>query len=628
MDFENDNQQPAGTPFPINTALGETMPLNSNSNSNAFNPNQQFLGFTQGSPWNPTQFAQFNPSMYPPPWMYQQPPGMMPHSGMNARSTTSMDVDRTDRSDPGDWVAHPEYRIVSHIHRDIHGCPDLLGHLVTAKRAGDVNLLTALKTIEDDVSRPFKESAQRAKVKVTSLETKILTMTAEHEEKVQALTTSFTDKQNTLQEKYNTALEEKSQLIVEMAALRETADRLRREAASPVRSSRSAPYRRPDDRNPMRRSNGPEGSYISRSTSRIVTIPTSSTLSPDWGNLRVPFPTQAASWTTLEHSGFRPGRDFSLVTIDWAAFDGVGKSSAYVDQCIATNTLPSPTVFPHGPSLGLQAIPTTRGDLKALIDCSSVKGNVGDLLHLRFAYTLAEYIEQGTEFAPSVDPFYAEEKVILENVEALHPLWAQSTKLLDHSTFRIHGVPTDWATPCVIPPVATPDAGHRNDWFQWGLYYFVHGDAHSLLGQLMFDCGIIDIDGVRASRILSETTPPRSGKSREAYDGWRFSFISLISKPQLYQELVAKYHIVINPAIRLTRPSGNPPYNLETVARHFAACGISIPAVNSMIRFGWQFIIDQQHSVDQLSSVQISIRRFVERGTLPCLVLPYFLSGR
>ncbi|KAL0058286.1 hypothetical protein AAF712_015048 [Marasmius tenuissimus] len=520
-----------------------------------------------------------------------------------------MDVDRTDRSDPGNWVAHPEYRIVSHIHRDIHGCPDLLGHLVTAKQAGDPTLATALKNIEDDVARPYKESAQRAKVKVSTLEAKLQAVTAEHEEKINTLTATHTEQIKTLQDKYNTVLEEKSKLIVDMTAYREAAERSRRESTIPFRP-RLTPYRRPDDRVLSRRANIVAGPTVSQPTPRII------------GKTSIPFPNQAASWTTLEHSGFRPGRDTSLVTINWDEYDGLGKTSAYVDQCLATNTVPTPTVFPPGEPIGLQAIPTTRAEINALISRSAIKGNVGDLLRLRFAFTLAEYLDQGTEYAPNIDPFYGEEKVILGQMPALHPSWAESSKFLDHSTFRIHGVPTDWSTPCVLPPVSAPETADRNKWTLWGHYYFVHGDAPSLLGLFMLDCGIFDIETIRASRILNELTPPRTGKSREGFDAFRLTFISFITKAGLYEELLTKYNLSICSTIRLAKPIGGPPYDLEFMARHFASCGISISTANSTIRFGWQFCIDQLHMTSNTSVVKSQYSTVLNEARFRALFYP------
>ncbi|KAK1230631.1 hypothetical protein PQX77_006275 [Marasmius sp. AFHP31] len=617
MDFESNNtQQPSGTPFPINTAVGETVPLNTNTNPFS----QPLLGFTQGGPWNPAQYAQFTQPMFQPPWMYQQ------HSGMMARPTSNMDVDRTDSSDSGNWVAHPEYRIVSHIHREIRGCPDLLGHAVIAQQANDPGFNNAVKIVEDDITRPFKESAQRAKAKVTLLEAKLQATITDHEEKVNLLTSTYTEKLNTLQEKYNTVLEEKSKLIVDMTSLRESLERNRREYNSA--RSRIAPYRRPEDRALTRRSIFVAGPTVSQPTPPFMMTNSSlSSLYPDWGNLRIPFPNQAATWSTLEHSGYRPGRDNSLVTINWDEFDGVGKTSAYVDQCIASNVLPAPTVFPSGISTGLQSIPTTRAELTALVSRCAIEGNVEDIYHLRFAYTLADYLDQGTEYAPNVNPFYDAEKEILGLMAALYPPWSTSSKFLDHSTFRIHGVPTNWSTPCVLPPVNTPDAANRNNWVQWGQYYFVHGDAHSLVGQFMLDCGVFDAENVRAGRILTELTPPRTGKSREAFDAFRLGFISFITKAGLYEELLTKYGLSVSPSIRLSRPVGGPPYDLEFMARHFASCGISISTYNSTLRFGWQFSIDQQHLTTNSAAIKSQYLTVLNEARFRALFYPISPPG-
>ncbi|KAL0067291.1 hypothetical protein AAF712_005689 [Marasmius tenuissimus] len=315
----------------------------------------------------------------------------------------------------------------------------------------------------------------------SSLEAKLQSVTAESEEKIKLLTLAHTEKYNALQDKYITALEKKSKLVVDMTSYREVAERFRRESTLP--RSRPTPYRGPNDRVTPRRANIGEGPYIPQPTLWTITIPSTSALSLDWGNLRVPFPTQAASWTTLEHSGFRPSRDFALVIINWAAYNGVGKSSAYVNQCIATNTLPKPTVFPPGESIGLQVIPTTRGDLRALISRAATSGNVGDLLHLRFAYTLVEYLDQGTGYAPNIDlstlrrrsflercrlctphgpnhpnistiaPFVSTEYLSNGTLSAKFPQWLPPTLVV--VMIGVSGVYT--STPCMVMPAPSSD---------------------------------------------------------------------------------------------------------------------------------------------------------------------------
>ncbi|KAK1219044.1 hypothetical protein PQX77_018250, partial [Marasmius sp. AFHP31] len=335
--------------------------------------------------------------------------------------------------------------------------------------------------------------------KVTLLEVKLQATITEHEEKVNLLTSTYTEKLNTLQEKYNTVLEEKSKLIVDMTSLRESLKRNRREYNSA--RSHIAPYRRPEDR------------------------------------------------ALTRHSIFVAG----------------------------------PTVSQPTPPFMM----TNLAELTALVSRCAIEGSVKDIYHLYFAYTLADYPDQGTEYAPNVNPFYDVEKEILGHMAALYPPWLTSSKFLDHSTFCIHGVPTNWSTPCVLPPVNTPDAANRNNWVQWGQYYFVHGDAHSLVGQFMLDCG-----------------------SREAFDAFRLGFMSFITKAGLYEELLMKYGLSVSPSICLSRPVGGPPYDLEFMAsvmktaRHFASCGISISTYNSTLHFGWQFSIDQQHLTTNSAAIK------------------------
>ncbi|KAF9260908.1 hypothetical protein L218DRAFT_1078997 [Marasmius fiardii PR-910] len=221
--FENVNnrQDAPSQPFPIISAqnMGEGAPLNFGFPS----------GINQGSPFNPNQFSQFtSPNYMYPGWMVQHP-GMHMIPPRPTAGTTNMDVDGIDPSDDGDWVSHPEHRIVDHIHCNNQKCNDLLGHIIMAKRRGDPRLKAALKDIEDDIVQPYKESAQRAKAKVSSLEAKLDSVKAEYETRLTNMDNNFNSKYNTLQQRYQDALDDKAKLFVENTSLRESMDRTRRD---------------------------------------------------------------------------------------------------------------------------------------------------------------------------------------------------------------------------------------------------------------------------------------------------------------------------------------------------------------------------------------------------------------
>ncbi|KAF9259291.1 hypothetical protein L218DRAFT_947697 [Marasmius fiardii PR-910] len=221
--FDNTASRTDGTqhPFPVisSNGVGEGTPLNF-----GFPP-----GINQGSPFNPAQYNQFaHPNYIFPGWMMQ-------HSGMQmtpARpiiGTNNMDLDGTDHSDDGEWISHPEHRIIDHVHRQNRKCGDLLGHIIMAKRRGDPGLKSALKDIEDDIIQPYKESAQRAKAKVSSLESKLDSTKSEYEARLTNMDNNFNAKYQALQQKYQDALDDKARLVVENTSLKEAMDRTRRE---------------------------------------------------------------------------------------------------------------------------------------------------------------------------------------------------------------------------------------------------------------------------------------------------------------------------------------------------------------------------------------------------------------
>ncbi|KAF9254756.1 hypothetical protein L218DRAFT_1009323 [Marasmius fiardii PR-910] len=223
-----------------------------------------------------------------------------------------------------------------------------------------------------------------------------------------------------------------------------------------------------------------------------------------WGNFHMPFPNRETAFTTIQHSGFRPGMDQALVTVDWNEVDGLGHTSTYVDQCIATNTVPTPTVFPDAICVGLQSIPLMLEDIRALAEKASTPGDLLGLYYLWFALSFAQYLEQSRDDAPHVNPFYGAAKIILSMVHEANPIWSQSSKYLDASEFRITSVSYSWNEEAVIPAVGLPtDNMDRYNYVKWGHYWFVHEDPSVLIGQTMTDSGYFDAESVHVvSRLL------------------------------------------------------------------------------------------------------------------------------
>ncbi|KAJ8089003.1 hypothetical protein PM082_014250 [Marasmius tenuissimus] len=564
-----------------------------------------------------------------PGWMLQQP-GMQINPPRPIAGSGSMDIDGMEPSDDGEWVPHPEHRIVQHVHRSNRKCNNLIGHIITAKRKNDPSLKSALKEIEDNIIQPYKESAQRAKAKVTSLEAKLDSTKVEYETRLTNMDNSFNVKYGLLQQKYQDVVDDKAKLIVEITSLKEAADRTRREFSPSFRGrGRGSPYRRDGCNAPYPRAiTGGDFNTPIQPSSRFQEIPIFDSRLINWGNFQMSFPNKETAFTTLQHSGYRPGMDWSLLTIDWNQVDGLGHTSSYVDQCMATNTTPTPTAFPDAPRIGLQSIPLTSEDVKALASAASIEGNLTELYHLRFALSVAQYIEQTRDIAPHINPFYGAEKDILSMVREANPLWLHSTKFLDTTEFRITSVPTSWSEECIIPPVALPnnDVDHNN-YFKWGHYWIVHGDPGSFIGQTITDTGYFDAESVRAGRILSETAPSRVGKDREALDAYRLSFVSLVSKAGLYEELIKKYDLTVASAFRLAHVREAPPYPLHYIARMLASYSLSIAVVNSMLRFGWQFCIDTQSVTSIPSSVKAEYANVLNEARFRAMFFPISPPG-
>ncbi|KAF9257389.1 hypothetical protein L218DRAFT_1006253 [Marasmius fiardii PR-910] len=578
--FENNTARQEGLPFPINSInspnVGENPPLNS------FNGTQNFTsgfpsGFNQGSVFNPAQFNQFGPpnmfSGWYPNTMFQQPAVM---TAPRSSGVSGMEVDK---------VEHPARE-------------------------------------DSDIIRLYKESAQRAKAKASSLEAKLSAVTTDYERRLSELDGQHHSKYNSLQEKYNVVLEEKSRLIVENTSLKESIDRVRREFTP----SRGGPYRRDNSRtNLPRRRNDYE---VEGSTPRFNGRHASSPCPVDWDHFVMPFINREMALSTLENSGYRTGGDKTLVNINFLAADGIPSTSPYIDSCLANNITPTPTVFPAGPRIGLQVMPATPGDLLTLVTDTASNGNVKSLYNIRLALAMAQLLEQTREFAPQLNPFVGSEQDILSKVREANPVWAHNSKFLDYSTYRIAAIPIEWATPVEIPAISAPsELIHRHNYGSWAQYFYVHGEPFTLLGQFMTDTGFYDAESVRAGRILSETTPKRTAKDRDAFDAFRYGFIALISKPGLYEELLEKYSITIANGIRLFRPTQSPPYSYQFMAKLLADFGLSIVTVNSMNRFGWQFCIDMQYLTTNPPSVKAQYVALLNEARFRALFFPIQAPG-
>ncbi|KAF9254416.1 hypothetical protein L218DRAFT_1009709 [Marasmius fiardii PR-910] len=505
-----------------------------------------------------------------------------------------MDIDSTD---PGDWVAIPEHRMLQHIHRDNRVCHDLLGHIITGKRNNDPGLLAALKQLDEEVCRPYKEAAQRAKAKLTSVESKLSSITTDYENRLTAMDSNFNRKYHELHEKYNNALDEKSRLVVEITDLKEKIISNRRESQATARS-RAAPYPRRDGSRTIsprqRNSEAPRSSpprtkyYNDRNTVNSHTR-------IEWGHFNLPFPNRETAFSTIEHCRYRPGWDKSLITIEWNKIDGLGSTSTYVDRCLADNSIPNPTVFSQGSSLRIQTIPTTPEILSDLTTQAGIDGNFEALYKLRYALCFAQLLEQTADYAPHFSPYHGSEKDILNKSREANPTWAKCSKFLDQSEYRVNTIPAEWDEFIEIPAVSNPgDVSNRHNYTQWAEWIFIHGDVTVALGLVFSDTGFYDIECIRAYRILSFLTPSRGANERDSYDAFHFTAVSFLSKAGLYEELLQKYNLVVAPSIRLARATGSPPYDYQYMAKLFADCGLSITTINSMLRFAWQFCIDMQ----------------------------------
>ncbi|KAF9257659.1 hypothetical protein L218DRAFT_948979 [Marasmius fiardii PR-910] len=373
--FMNSSSSDNGMPYAINTSLGtnvgEGQPLNSSNNSsNSLNSTTNVLNFFLG--FNPAPYNQVGyPNMMFPGW----PSGhhMFPYAGSTG-TTSRMDIDSTN---PGDWVAIPEHRMLQHIHHD--NC-----HIITGKRNNDPGLLAALKQLDEEVCRPYKEAAQHAKAKLTSVESKLSSITTDYKNRLTAMDSNFNRKYHELHEKCNNALDKKSRLIVEITDLKEKIISNRCESQATARS-RVAPYPghdgshtiSPRQRNSeASRSSPPRTKYYnSRNTINSHTR-------IEWGHFNLPFPNREMAFSTIEHCRYCPGWDKSLITIEWNKIDGLGSTSTYVNHCLADNSIPNPTIFSQGSSLRIQTISTTPEILSDLTTQAGVDGNFEALYKL------------------------------------------------------------------------------------------------------------------------------------------------------------------------------------------------------------------------------------------------------
>ncbi|KAF9257883.1 hypothetical protein L218DRAFT_1005657 [Marasmius fiardii PR-910] len=627
----NGSNSDDGVPYAINTSLGtnvgEGQPLNSSiklshpSNSNSNFPNF-YLGF------NPALFNQAGYSnMMFPGWPSSH--HMFPYTGSTG-ATSRMDVDSS--TDAGDWVAIPEHRILQHIHHDNRVCHDLLGHIITGKHNNDPGLLAALRQLDKEVSRPHKESAQRAKAKMTSVESKISSITTDYENRLATMDSSFNRKYHELQEKYNNALDEKSRLIVEITELKESIISNRCDSPGSV-CSRMAPYPgRDSSRTVSPQQRNSEASRFSPPRSKrhdgrnAINSPSLSRI--EWGQFNLPFPNRETAFSTIEHCQYCPGWDKTLITIEWNKIDGLGSTSTYVDRYLADNSIPNPTMFLQGSSHGIQMIPTTPEALSNLTSQAAVDGNFEALYKLRFALCFAQFLEQTADYAPHLSPYYGLEKDILSKSCEANPAWAKCSKFLDQSEYRVNTIPAEWNDSIEIPAVSNPgNVANRHNYMQWAEWMFIHGELTVILGIVFSDSRFYDAECIRAYRILSFLTPTHTANERENYDTFHFTVISFLAKAGLYEELLQKYNLVVAPSIHLTKATGPLPYDYKYMAKPFADCGLSVATINSMLHFAWQFCIDMQTLTTNPTQVKARYAAALNKARFQAMFYPIAAPG-
>ncbi|KAL0562797.1 hypothetical protein V5O48_019281, partial [Marasmius crinis-equi] len=171
------------------------------------------------------------------------------------------------------------------------------------------------------------------------------------------------------------------------------------------------------------------------------------------------------------------------------------------------------------------------------------------------------------------------------------PDWAEHThffRIEDHLMTIVDTAETWLSSPCRIISVRTPSR-HTND-KDYATFIFLHYDNRGHLEVILSDSGFIDLDSVKAHRILAEVTPVNRNYVYE----FRREFVRLVAWPGLYGQILDRHSISVDTNGKLARCSTEVSRDVVGIARHLASCGISRERADAMVHWGLQYCLDVQ----------------------------------
>ncbi|KAL0565376.1 hypothetical protein V5O48_016649 [Marasmius crinis-equi] len=255
----------------------------------------------------------------------------------------------------------------------------------------------------------------------------------------------------------------------------------------------------------------------------------------------------------------------------------------------ASKTLPNIILF-KGEFTGSQTFPDDTSELSNLVTRATTSGNFASLFRLRDAMGLALVMDglrrefrKRTLSIPS----------IIDSL--LHspcdPDWAGHTRYItleNHFMSNIDNA-TNWnASPCHILSVRTPSRRTSDE--DYAKFIFIHYDNRGHLGVILTDSGLVDLDSVKAHRILVEVTPTNRNNVYE----FRREFIRLVSWPGLYAYILDHKGISVDKNGKLAACPADLSRDIVGIATHLASCSISITRVEAMLHWGLQYCLDVQ----------------------------------
>ncbi|KAK7024640.1 hypothetical protein VNI00_016144 [Paramarasmius palmivorus] len=291
-------------------------------------------------------------------------------------------------------------------------------------------------------------------------------------------------------------------------------------------------------------------------------------------------------YTVLETINFRPGFPIIDAGLEWCNDSGMLRPSQYAHKCTTSRTLPVAAAL-SGTGNGAQLIPAIVDEVNDLVDDASTPGNWAALITLWEIRSVVNYRHYLRSRYPNIVPALnpVESAILDANVE---PIWSRFSYFHDGQKCERKEDTTQHfdANPLEIPSVPTPSKTGATD-VEIALDVLAHYNHTAHLGILVSDSGFVDLTSIQSRRLFMSFTP----EAPDQVSDYRCAMISFLTALGLYQQLKTAFSLEISPARTITRFTKDDYATPRAIAKHLAACGITVEEVEVAFQFAMHYCL-------------------------------------